>query len=81
MLVPERLEPVTDPVALIAPEVVRVVRLPVVPKRLVEKRLVVVAAVPVPFMKVRFWRVEDPDTRRLESVVKPAVAESVPGKR
>ena len=46
----------------------------------VENRLVVVAWVPVAFMKVKFWRVDDPVTKRLERVVRPLVAERVPGK-
>ena len=35
-------------------------------------REVVVAFVPVAFAKVKFWRVVEPDTRRLESVAIPA---------
>ena len=35
------------------------------------KRFVVVALVPVAFTKVKFWRVEEPLTRRFESVPRP----------
>jgi len=75
--------------SLIRPEVigpaVRVPMLPEVEKRLVdeavvEKRLVVVAEVPVALMKVKFWRVEEPVRRRLERVVRPPVTLSVPVK-
>ena len=44
------------------------------------KKLVVVALVPVAFVKVRSWRVDEPVRRRFESVVRPAVAVSVPVK-
>ena len=46
----------------------------------VEKKLVVVAEVPVAFTKVKFCRVLEPVRRRLESVVKPPVAVRVPVK-
>lgn len=36
-----------------------------------EKKLVVVAEVPVAFKKVKFWRVEDELTRRLANVAEP----------
>ena len=42
--------------------------------------LVVVAEEPVAFMKVKFWRVEEPVSKRLDSVVRPAVAVRVPVK-
>ena len=45
-----------------------------------EKKLVVVALVPVAFTKVKFWRVEEPVSKRLESVVRPLVTVSVPVK-
>ena len=44
----------------------------------VAKNEVVVAAVPVAFTKVKFWRVEEPVVRRFESVERPFVAVSVP---
>ena len=47
---------------------------------LVEKKFVVVASVPVPFVKVILWKVEEPVKRRFESVVKPAVTFRVPVK-
>ena len=46
----------------------------------VEKRLVVVAWVPVAFRKVKFCRVEEPVSRRFERVVRPPVAVRVPVK-
>jgi hypothetical protein len=57
----------------------------VVAKRFVEeavvaKKLVVVAEVPVALMKVKFWRVLEPVSKRLERVVSPPVAVSVPVK-
>ena len=51
-----------------------------VDEAVVEKRLVVVAFVPVALMKVKFWRVEEPVRRRLERVVRPPVTLSVPVK-
>ena len=58
---------------------VRVERFPEVPKRLVveavvEKKLVVVAEVPVAFPKVKFWRVVEPTTRRSPEVFIVVVA-------
>ena len=38
---------------------------------LVANRLVVVAEVPVAFRKVKFWRVEEPVTKRLEKLAEP----------
>ena len=46
----------------------------------VEKRLVVVAWVPVALTKVKFCRVEEPVRRRVERVVSPPVAVRVPVK-
>lgn len=46
----------------------------------VEKKLVVVALVPVAFRKVKFCKVDEPVTRRLERVESPPVAVSVPVK-
>jgi len=48
--------------------------------RLVVKKSVVVAEVPVALRKVKFWRVEEPVVKRLERVVKPPVALRVPVK-
>ena len=48
-------------------EVVAFVTLLLVPERRVEKKFVVVAAVPVAFTKVKFWRVEEPVTKRFEN--------------
>jgi len=72
--------PVTAPVDVIAPDsivlAVSVPRLAFVAKRLVldavvAKEFVVVAAVPVVFAKVKFWRVDEPVRRRLASVERP----------
>jgi hypothetical protein len=41
-------------------------------------RLVVVALVPVAFIKVKFWRVDDPVARRLARVVRPLETLRVP---
>ena len=57
------------------PEVLRVV-----PKILVEKKFVVVAAEPVAFAKVKFCRVEEPIERRLDRVARPEVF-NIPAKR
>ena len=38
-----------------------------------EKKLVVVAEVPVALAKIRFWRLVEPVTRRVESIVELAV--------
>ncbi len=46
--------------------------------KFVAKRLVEVAAVPVALRKVTFWRVEEPVTRRFESVERPPVAVRAP---
>ena len=77
--------PVSEPAGAVP--VILPVKLPVplVKKRLVvealvEKRLVVVAWEPVALVKVKSWRVEEPESRRLMSVVKPPVAVSVPVK-
>ncbi len=43
----------------------------------VAKKLVVVALVPVALTKLKFWRVVEPVSKRLESVEIPAVAVSV----
>jgi hypothetical protein len=51
-----------------------------VEEAVVAKKLVVVAEVPVALTKVKFWRVEDPERSRLERVVSPPVAVSVPVK-
>ena len=45
-----------------------------VDEAVVEKKLVVVAEEPVAFKKVKFWRVEDPVTRRLVVVAAVKVA-------
>ncbi len=37
----------------------------------VEKKFVVVALVPVAFTKVKFWRVDEPVTRRFDAVKRP----------
>ncbi len=58
-----------------SPPIQRLVKLP-----RVAKRLVVVAAVPVAFTKVKFWRVDEPVSNRFESVVRPLVTLSVPVK-
>jgi hypothetical protein len=55
------------------------------PKKLVveavvEKRLVVVALVLVALRAVKFWRVDEPLSKRLERVAKPPVAVRVPVK-
>jgi hypothetical protein len=65
------------------PLIVRLPRLPVVANRLVEeavvaKLFVVVAAVPVAFTKVKFWRVEELVTRRLPRVPRPVVVRVLP---
>ena len=41
------------------------------PIKLVVKKLVVVAEVPVAFRKVKFWRVEEPVARKLAAWIKP----------
>jgi len=41
-----------------------------VEEALVAKKFVVVAEVPVPFTKVKFWRVEEPVRRRLAKVLR-----------
>ncbi len=64
-----------EPVTRRFPRVARPEALRVVPKRFVEKKLVVVAAVPVAFTKVRFWRVEEELTRRLLRVMRFVVSE------
>ena len=46
----------------------------------VAKRVVVVALVVVELTAVKFWRVEEPVSKRFERVVKPPVAVSVPVK-
>lgn len=46
----------------------------VVEKRVVEKKFVVVAEVPVALLNVKFWRVEEPLRRRLERLVSPPIA-------
>ena len=53
----------------------RLVKVPVVEKRLVE-----VAWVPVALTKVKFCKVLDPERRRFERVVRPPVAVTVPVK-
>ena len=68
-----------------APLKVRVPPFPVVKKRLVleavvAKKLVEVPLVEVELRRVMFWKVLDPFNRRLESVVRPAVAVNVPVK-
>jgi hypothetical protein len=57
------------------PPIQRVVKLP-----LAAKSEVVVAAVPVAFTKVKFWKVLEPVSKRFERVVSPPVAVSVPVK-
>ena len=62
------------------PEEVKFPPLPIVKKRLVddavvEKKLVVVALVPVALMKVKFWRVLEPTTKRSPAVLMVEVAE------
>ena len=52
----------------------------VVEKRVVAKKLVEVEFVVVDWSAVKFWRVEEPLTWRLDRVVRPAVAVSVPVK-
>ena len=69
-------ESTTSPV----PPTVRSEEKRLVDEAVVEKRLVVVAEVPVALMKVKFWRVEEPVVRRLERVVRPPVTLSVPVK-
>jgi hypothetical protein len=46
----------------------------------VTAKFVVVAEVVVAFRAVKFWRVVEPDSRRFDSEVSPAVAVSVPVK-
>ena len=55
-------------VALVAE---RSVKRPVVPRIREAKKLVVVAFVPVELMKVKFWRVDEPERRRLAKVARP----------
>ena len=45
---------------------------------MVEKKLVVVAEVPVAFIKVKFWRVEEPVERRLAKVPRPVEVKCPP---
>ena len=71
---------VDEPEARMFPNVPRPELLWVVENKVVANKLVVVAWVPVAFTKVKFWRVVEPVTKRLERVVRPLVAESVPGK-
>ncbi len=59
------------PVARMLPAVRRDEMRPLVAVKLVEKRLVVVAPVPVALMKVKFCRVEEPLERRFPVVINP----------
>ena len=87
MLAPEKLllsaRRVDEAALAVVGQVVRQVSderqiVPKVPE--VEKRLVVVAEVPVAFIKVKFCRVEEPVSKRFERVVSPPVAVRVPVK-
>jgi hypothetical protein len=79
--VPSGAQPKTPPVQvrkLPEAQVERPKPLMLVPQRLVveavvAKRLVVVAEVPVALMKVKFWRVDEPFTKRLVRVPEPPV--------
>ena len=55
------------------PRVARPEAFNVVPKRLVEKKFVVVAWVPVAFTKVRFWRVVEPVTSMFPPILAKVV--------
>ena len=59
---------------------VELVKFAFVPETIVEKKLVVVADVPVAFWKVKFWRVVEPESARLEAEIVP-VAKRLARKR
>ena len=71
---------VAAPVWAEVPPILIVLAKRFVEEAVVAKKLVVVAEVPVAFTKVKFWRVVDPERRRLESEVRPPVAVRVPVK-
>ena len=75
-----RLATVAKPVAVMLPTEEIAVAKKLVELAVVEKKLVVVAELPVALTKVKFCRVELPESSRFESEVKPAVAVKVPVK-
>ena len=79
-VVPVRVPAGAVPVMLPVKLPVAVVKKRLVVLAVVAKKLVEVAFVVVLFRPVKFWRVVEPVTKRLERVVRPLVAESVPGK-
>ena len=84
LLAPVKFWRVEEPVVerlekLPVPEVVKLVAVRLVKAAVVEKRFVVVAAVPVALLNVKSWNVEEPVTRRLPpNLVLPTTSRILP---